>query len=158
MKIKAANFNWERVDRRGPDDCWPWTGAVNRSGYGAVQWRGKQRNASKAAYESISGEVPDGLMVCHTCDNPRCCNPGHLYVGTAKDNVTDKMERGRHRGGFAQGAAHPRTVAKLDEAMVKEVRARSAAGESYSAIGRSLGLTATTIRGACIRLTWKHVE
>lgn len=80
---------------RGPDECWPWTGAVTGKGYGKISLAYRHRNAHRVAFELWHGPIPDGLLVCHRCDNRPCCNPAHLFVGTAKDNAEDMMAKGR---------------------------------------------------------------
>jgi len=92
----SAHF-WERVDMSGgPDACWPWTGARHPSGYGGVSWRGGRVNAHRVAYELAYGNPGKGF-VCHHCDNPPCCNPAHLFLGTAQDNYRDSIAKGHSR-------------------------------------------------------------
>ena len=88
-----------KVDVRDPDDCWLWTGAVS-SGYGTIRGDdGKTKKAHRVALEIALGRPIDpGKFVCHTCDNPPCVNPAHLYEGTAQDNSDDAVVRGRNRG------------------------------------------------------------
>lgn len=157
VKTKTAAFSWDRVQRGDERDCWPWRGPINNHGYGDCVWQGKRSNASRAALESASGALPAGMQACHHCDNPICCNPSHLYAGSCADNVRDKMERGRFRGGFASGAAHPRLGAKLDEAGVRAIRARLAVGESQSSIARSLGMSSMQISKIARGVAWKEV-
>lgn len=85
---------WARVDKSaGPDACWPWTGGtVAKEGYGIMSLGGRSRTASRISIELTQGHpVPKGLFVCHHCDNPPCCNPAHLYVGTNADNMDDRF-------------------------------------------------------------------
>jgi|SRR3972149_7561878 len=80
--------------------CWIWEGATIPSGYGQMGYHGKTENVHRVSYKEFIGEVPNGLYVCHKCDVPSCVNPRHLFVGTPKDNMIDKMKKGRH-------TAHP---------------------------------------------------
>jgi hypothetical protein len=88
---------WAQVDRSdGPDACWPWTGAQNpRNGYGYLTYRSAQRFAHRVALELSGQEIPVGLLVMHTCENPLCCNPAHLKVGTRADHM-QRRSRLRH--------------------------------------------------------------
>jgi len=90
---------WARVDRGGPDDCWPWTATMLASGYGWVHAPevGEER-AHRVAWVLTIGPIPEGQVACHRCDNPPCCNPGHLFLGTQAANVADRDEKGRGRG------------------------------------------------------------
>lgn len=87
-----------RVSARG---CWVWLGATNSRGYGqiGVRERGGEKTVSRSTHREVAkaclGEIPDGMMVCHTCDVKACCNPSHLYIGTAHDNARDAVRRGR---------------------------------------------------------------
>lgn len=89
---------WSRVDTSGGEDaCWEWMGRLHKGGYGrfAVDKRHKGGYAHRQAYELSVGPIPEGLFVCHHCDNRKCVNPKHLYAGTHEDNVRDMLERGR---------------------------------------------------------------
>jgi hypothetical protein len=90
---------WSRVDKRGPDECWPWLGAPNnRHGYGGFWFDGKSELAHRLAYRLTFGQITDGFWILHSCDNPPCCNPAHLREGTVVDNNRDRTERGRWKG------------------------------------------------------------
>jgi hypothetical protein len=87
---------WSRVDRRGADECWPWTGANSR-GYGQFYVDGRNRRATQVSWEMHNGApFPDGKMACHSCDNPACVNPRHIWPGTMSDNINDCVRKGRH--------------------------------------------------------------
>lgn len=87
---------WGYVDQSaGRFGCWPWTGAKKEKGYGQVYFMGKNIRAHRMAYELGVGPIPDGLFVCHVCDNPSCCNPWHLIAATAKENTQDMIHKGR---------------------------------------------------------------
>lgn len=92
---------WKKVDKRGDNDCWPWTAckATRFKGtYGHFRWcEGDRRLAHRVAYELSKGPIPKGMSVCHSCDNGLCCNPAHLWVGTHQDNMRDMARKGRAR-------------------------------------------------------------
>lgn len=95
-KQPIAERFWPKVDKRGGDDaCWPWLGGRFESGYGQFSQRPRNLRAHRVAYELTHGQIPDNLMVLHECDNPPCCNPKHLFLGTNDDNMADRQRKGR---------------------------------------------------------------
>lgn len=88
---------WAKVDRSaGPDGCWPFIGACNHDGYGLFSTPDALVAASRVAWEITVGLILGGLWVLHHCDNPPCCNPTHLFLGTNSDNQRDSVAKGRH--------------------------------------------------------------
>lgn len=87
---------WPKVERREPDECWPWKASVTGRGYGRFALSGKARHAHRVSYEIANGQAPGDLFVLHRCDNPPCVNPAHLFLGTNTDNVRDAVAKGRH--------------------------------------------------------------
>jgi hypothetical protein len=89
---------WPKVQKRGADECWPWAAGLNSNGYGRFQIGStEQEGAHRVAYRLERGSIAAGLCVCHSCDNPRCCNPAHLWLGTSAENTRDRDLKGRGR-------------------------------------------------------------
>ena len=87
---------WAKTDKSGgPTACWKWHGTHNQAGYGVCCWEGKREIAHRFAYRLTKGPIEKGLWVLHTCDNPGCVNPAHLYQGNAKANARDRLYRMR---------------------------------------------------------------
>lgn len=95
-RLPLAERFWGRVDRSGgPDACWEWTKGRHRQGYGKIKVDRRHLFAHRVAWELTHGTIPDGLLVLHKCDNPPCCNPAHLFLGTHQDNSDDMIAKGR---------------------------------------------------------------
>lgn len=88
---------WEKVNILGPNECWEWTAKAKTSfGYGRMtNGRGVHLKSHRISWTLSYGPIPDGMCVCHKCDNPGCCNPAHLFLGSKKDNTKDMMAKGR---------------------------------------------------------------
>lgn len=153
---KYAKFTFNRVLLCEENECWPWTGHLNQYGYGMVTHDGKARNASRAAFIEHYGYDPVGLVVCHKCDNPICCNPNHLFAATQAENLKDCRDKGR--AVYRRGERHTRPTAKLTPEIVADAKDRYFnKGESQSSIARSLGVNSGTISRAVRSETWPHV-
>ena len=116
---------WDRVFILGEDDCWEWIGCVNSKGYGRVRSQGREYRTHQLAWILTHGDTRNGLCVLHECDNPPCCNPKHLFLGTNADNTTDMVRKGRLVS--SPGDAHGR--AKLTSRQVLMMRALWNTGE-----------------------------
>ena len=126
---------WTRVDQSGgPDACWPWIGGRVRGGYGRLD-TATGTLAHRTSYELANGPIPEGLHVCHRCDNPPCVNPAHLFAGTNADNVADRVAKGRPPFGARWGG-------KLTDEQVREVRAST---EPIRVIAPRYGIAHSTI-------------
>lgn len=160
MDAKRIEAFWAKVDTSGGDTaCWPWVGTRMRSGgYGQYSFRGPggrlENGAHRAAYLFSSGlPSTNGLFVCHTCDNTRCCNPAHLWLGTHKENQEDKTRK--KRGNQARGAAQ--ASAKLTDEKVLVMRAQYAAGRTTQELCAEYGLAPQNVVNALTGRTWKHL-
>lgn len=151
---------WCKVDVRGPDECWPWTAARTLAGYGGFQVGVRVRDgAHRLAWKLTHAEdIPAGLEVCHSCDNPPCCNPAHLRLGTAKDNAADRVARGRQSHVGPKGTAH--ADAKLTEADVVEIRRRyrEGGGRRPSGGGRFQPTGRLTMRTLAVEYGVDHTQ
>lgn len=105
---------WAKVDTRGADACWPWTGYCLPKGYGRFGLNGRVELAHRVSFLIQHGRDPIAC-VCHSCDNPKCVNPSHLFEGTTLDNVRDKVEKGRGNHGSRHGNS------KLTDAVVRGI-------------------------------------
>ena len=135
------------------DGCWDWKGKLHHSGYGVIQWNGKQIGAHQASYIIHKGEIPNGEWVLHTCDNKRCTSPFHLYLGTAVDNAFDREHRNRRPKLI--GKYHPNAV--LNERKVKNIKKLFKKGVPVSEIARRYMCGKSTIEAIKNGWTWKHV-
>jgi hypothetical protein len=144
--------------------CWEWQRALNPTGYGMLG-RGicGQATAHRASYQTFVGPIPEGLAVCHRCDNRKCCNPVHLFVATQVENIMDMVAKDRHSKG--KNAGHPNMpkgeqmgLAKLTDELVRSFRRRARAGEPYRVMAREAGVDHAVISLAVRGKTWKHVD
>lgn len=103
----VARRFWSKVARLGADECWPWLAFRDRDGYGRFSIGGTDMSAQRAAWALTSGEIPKGLHVLHDCDNPPCCNPAHLFLGTHADNMKDSARKKRKKWHGKRGAESP---------------------------------------------------
>ncbi len=144
---------WGKVQRRGPDQCWPWIGKRQASGYGRIGiGANTQTGAHQVCFEMHNGYKPEVVM--HTCDNPWCVNPAHLKAGTRKLNMQDCVAKGRFsHAPKTWGGKHHR--AKLTEADVREIKSRPAA--KGVALAKQFGVEVAVIYRIRAGTAWKHV-
>jgi hypothetical protein len=149
----ATRF-WSKVEKSDPDSCWRWRAGVGSRGYGIFHiGREGSEAAHRVAYALSTGPVPTGAFVCHSCDNPLCCNPGHLWLGSPKDNAADMAAKGR----AASPAGELNPAHKLTRKQVVEIRKRHWSGESQRSIARAFGVHQTNISQICRLMTWPRL-
>lgn len=145
---------WSKVAIRGAEDCWLWTGALFSDGYGVFGMKGRARRTHRVAWEFSYGPIPAGMLVCHHCDTPACCNPLHLFLGTPRDNVLDMVAKDR----ACRTVGEERWSSKLTEDAVRDIRARYAAGGmTQQQLADEYGVTFQNISWIVRRKSWKHV-
>lgn len=148
---------WRFVEKRGEKDCWIFkSGRADGSGYGHFQPGGKGTNsvvAHRWLYEQINGPIPDGLLVCHHCDNRRCVNPAHLWLGTPKENTQDMIRKGRHARQAPLGTENGKSI--LTPKDVKFIRRSN---EPHTVLARILGVSPNAVRGVRTGRTWSHIK
>lgn len=140
---------WSRIDKNR--DCWEWVGPLNLHGYGQLKYRNRMYQAHRLAWELTNGPIPDNLFVCHKCDNPVCCRPDHLFLGTHADNMADMVAKGRARKGSDV------YVSKLEEIDIPIIRELHAQGAKVPSIARKYNVKSNAIRRIIEGKTWKHI-
>lgn len=138
---KAEDRFWSFVDKRGPNECWEWKGSRSPRGYGRFTWRrDRTQLASRIAYHFSKGD-PASSFVCHSCDNPPCCNPNHLWLGSHDDNMRDASSKGRIKSGHTRGETHG--TSKLTEQQARLVKYGE---DPIPELAKKLGVTSQAIR------------
>lgn len=154
----------KKVDSTDPQKCWEWSEALGRGGYGTL-WDGtRSAHAHRLVFEATHGvRLGRWQLVCHSCDNPRCVNPAHLWLGSPKDNTQDMIKKGRRvqdprcgdvlKNGGAAGSKN--NMARLTEEQVLAIRAAKASGQ---ALADQYGVSRGQIYKIRCGLAWTHVE
>jgi len=154
-----APFSWfqmidlcsENVSLNEASGCWEWSGLKTPKGYGLVSIEGKKFRAHRLSYEFNRGKIPDGLFVCHHCDNRCCVNPDHLFVGTNEDNIADMVAKGRQ----ARVSGSQNGSARLSAADV--IAIRNARGIKQKELARQYGITQGQVSAIQLRKKWAHI-
>lgn len=141
----VAERFWKRVVKG--DGCWLWIGARTPSGYGQIDKRG----AHRVSWELHNGPIPEGLVVRHQCDVPPCVRPDHLLIGTQKDNMADKVARGRHTHGTDV------VTNKLTPQQIADMRDRYSAGEKQADLAKAFGVTQPHVSRLVRGDAWRHL-
>jgi hypothetical protein len=143
----------ERLEIRsvkGSRGCIEFTGSKDKHGYGRLNINGVPKLVTRLSWEIYKGPIPEGMYILHRCDNPRCFNPEHLFLGTQQDNVDDMKTKGRARKAVGEKASR----AKLTDYLVLQIRASNI---SIKELAKMYGVHEDTIRSIKNRDTWKHI-
>lgn len=154
MKIQYTKNSidkfWSRVDKESSiilyhgSRCWEWKSGFSQNGYGNVKLLNKTRYTHRVSYELAFGDIPNGLYVLHHCDNRKCVNPSHLFLGTARDNSDDKVYKNRQPRGETNGRC------KLSDEQVAEIRRRykpfGKGGEGSPTLAKIFGVSWSQIQ------------
>jgi len=152
---------WRNVTKS--DGCWIYRNVSTR-GYGKLLAHGKHVRANRVAWEMANGAIPEGLLVCHSCDNPSCVRLDHLFLGTNADNAADCAAKGRHAIGAAAAPKNPArgertSTAVLNAAAIKRIRKLYAVGGySQQAIAYKFGVDQTQVSRIVRRVAWAHIN
>jgi len=153
LTVKDKERFISKVDKRGPDECWLWTDNLNRSGeYGSIKIQGKEYRAHRVAFLLEHGCIPIQYHCLHTCDNPPCCNPKHLFLGTHLDNHQDKARKGR-------GILGERSrMSKLKEKQVLNIISRCKNGELQQDLATEYSVSISLISRILKGTRWPHLQ
>lgn len=161
LKSTHANRNgtpehaiWRYCTPGDPRECWIWQGYEDEHGYGIACYGAGRIPAHRLSYTIHVGSIPEGLVICHKCDNPPCINPNHLFLGTYLDNVQDMRQKGRARDARGELAGNVKTT----ELAVIHIRELANQGMRYTDIAKIYtDLTPHHISLIARRICWKHV-
>ncbi len=125
---------WDKVNIKNEDECWEWQAALLKNGYGFFGINRRMVLAHRVAWTLRNGDIPNKMCVCHHCDNPRCVNPDHLFLGTQTDNLQDMARKGRHVGNR-----------KLTTTQIEEIKNLLSSGLSQGEIGKIYNVGHNTV-------------
>lgn len=152
-KLNAMKLRFDKYVVKNEKGCWGWLGVISHYNYALLQSAGKKIVASRASWIIHKGPIPDGLFICHKCDNPPCTNPDHLFLGTQKDNMGDCLQKGRHSG-YTKGIISRNR--KITNEIAKEIRTRLQNKESHRSIASRLKIALHIIEGISSKGHYKN--
>lgn len=158
VKLTTEEKFWEKVNKT--EYCWEWTGCLFPNGYGCLMRYDDDKQypmlAHRVSWENHFSEIPEGLVVCHKCDNRKCVNPDHLFLGTQKENIQDMIQKNRRV--ITPSIGSKNGSAKLSEEQVKEIREKFIPRKvTVKMLAEEYGVSAATIEAIVLRKTWKHI-
>ena len=144
---------WAKVVKTTENECWEWLAAKHKFGYGMFGVKNKVIYTHRFSFELHFGKIPDGLEILHSCDNPPCCNPKHLFLGTQRHNVIDMGNKDRRSGGSMPGEQHPQ--AKLTIEIARNIRKQySQERISQRKLAKLYNVCQTTIADIVLNKSW----
>ena len=151
---KPVGRMWQWIDTTV--GCWLWTGALQNknSGYGVINIAGRKEYAHRLIWMLLNGPIPDGKLICHHCDEPRCVRPSHLYAGTQKQNVADMFRRGRANTARGERSGSSKLTA---EVVLQIRRIYSGGGVSQRAVAKMFDIGKSQVNCIVNRTYWRHV-
>lgn len=151
IKNKSEDV-WKRIYKRNENDCWEWEGYKDKDGYGTIHLEYKTRRVHRIVYELTYGSIPNRLYVLHKCDNPSCCNPNHLFIGTVQDNSDDQKRKRRTTVGDKHGRS------KLTEKNILEIKRLYNTGDYYqSDLGKLFNISHQEISRIINNKRWRYL-
>ena len=148
---------WSKVDIKSEDECWTWKDSTVPRGYGHISIESRPYYAHRISYCISYGDIPDGLLICHKCNNRSCVNPKHLYAGTSKDNIRDSINAGTFSE-FPHFRGDNSPTSKLTSIQVLQIRDLIDAGVRHKDIAKQFNIGRSTVTGIHNKLIWKHLE
>ena len=151
IKVIDDKFFLERTKLNNETGCIEWTKHLNINGYGTLKYKQKNKMAHRFMWEYKFGEIPEGKIICHKCDNRKCVNPEHLFLGTTQDNVDDKMRKGRFVASVGEKSGLSKLTSEQIIAIKNDVRAQQA-------IAKDFGITQSNVSLIKQNKSWKHID
>lgn len=140
---------WDKVNKKGEDECWNWNACIDNYGYGLQNCNGATERTHRLSWKIHNGEIPEGVDVLHRCDNRKCCNPKHLFLGTSLDNIKDMVAKNR------QSKGESRPTAKLTTEVVNKIREKYNKRIKTTSLAKEFNVSDSQIRFIVNNVYWK---
>lgn len=154
-KISTKDRFWSKIEIRGEDECWEWKKCLNEHGYGVFRHKGISQLSNRMTWFIVKGRFPSSCVL-HKCDNRKCCNPSHLFLGTRKDNAVDMVSKKRNKTPFGRGEEHIQSVLK-EEDVVNVLRLFFSDKIKKKKISEITGIKYSGIMDITLGRNWKDV-